>query len=323
MSVLFEHSLSDRGLQIDKRPPMESSSRPTKGQPAPAPYYLTQGDSALYCQTCGRVIGQRRANASKASSNEVKYCSDKCKRRKPSDNPDSFDRRVEDALLALLSGRPTAGHGDLVPPVKAQHKPAKGDPRIIVSIPELETAVFGDRTDPEKVYGRRKNRRSRFVRETGEWRSVDMEDPGKEVQGVDHEDGEEDDEVGGVKVKWNPSDDDSEDGEGSLPPSDDREGGGTAKPEETPEMLAKRRAGQKKAEEKELIKQAARRAVVFGLPVDAPAGKSSGKKGKAARAAADAEQPEKVRRKCECLMNGHVVEPSFAKGDWQLRWRED
>ncbi|RMZ02326.1 hypothetical protein D0860_07251 [Hortaea werneckii] len=269
--------------------------------------------------------GQRRANASKASSNEVKYCSDKCKRRKPSDHPVSFDRRVEDALLALLSGRPTAGHGDLVPPVKAQHKPAKGDARIIVSIPELETAVFGDRTDPEKVYGRRKNRRSRFVRETGEWRSVDMEDPGREVAGVEHADGKGEEEVGGVKVNWNPSDDDDEDedGDGGAPRGDDREGGGVAKPEETPEMLAKRRAGQKKAEEKELIKHAARRAVVFGLPVDAPAEKFGGKKGKAARAAADTEQPEKVRRKCECLMNGHVVEPSFAKGDWQIRWRED
>lgn len=51
--------LSDRGLRIDERSPMESSSRPTKGQPAPAPYYLTQGDSALYCQTCGRVIGKK------------------------------------------------------------------------------------------------------------------------------------------------------------------------------------------------------------------------------------------------------------------------
>jgi hypothetical protein len=29
-----------------------------------------------------------------------------------------------------------------------------------------------------------------------------------------------------------------------------------------------------------------------------------------------------ARRKCEALMNGSVVEPSFAKGNWAIRWRE-
>jgi hypothetical protein len=29
------------------------------------------------------------------------------------------------------------------------------------------------------------------------------------------------------------------------------------------------------------------------------------------------------RRKCEAVMSGQVVEPSFAKGDWSVRWRDE
>lgn len=71
--------------------------------------------------------------------------------------------------------------------------------------------------------------------------------------------------------------------------------------EETPEMLARRREGQRRAEEAEMVKAAARRGVVFGFQVS-----ESGEK-----------------RKCEAVMLGKVVEPSFAKGDWSVRWRED
>ena len=28
------------------------------------------------------------------------------------------------------------------------------------------------------------------------------------------------------------------------------------------------------------------------------------------------------RRKCEAIMNETVVEPSYAKGEWGIRWRE-
>lgn len=31
---------------------------------------------------------------------------------------------------------------------------------------------------------------------------------------------------------------------------------------------------------------------------------------------------EGERRKCEAVMNGKAVEPSFAKGSWSIRWRE-
>jgi hypothetical protein len=80
------------------------------------------------------------------------------------------------------------------------------------------------------------------------------------------------------------------------------EKGRAEREEESEEALTKRLEGQRIAEEKELVKRAARRGCVFGFVVK------------------DA-LPEN-RKMCEAIMNGNVVEPSFAKGDWCLRWRE-
>ena len=74
--------------------------------------------------------------------------------------------------------------------------------------------------------------------------------------------------------------------------------------DETEEMKAKRCEGQRKVHEKELVRSAARRGVVFGFLVPAADGKGE------------------ERRKCEAVMQGKVVEPSFAKGNWAVRWRE-
>lgn len=71
--------------------------------------------------------------------------------------------------------------------------------------------------------------------------------------------------------------------------------------EETGAMLEKRLAGQRRARHREMVRCAARRGVVFGFCE----GDSDDKK-----------------RKCEAVMLGKVVEPSFAKGDWSIRWRE-
>lgn len=101
---------------------------------------------------------------------------------------------------------------------------------------------------------------------------------------------------------------------------------------ETPELVAKRRAGQKRAEEREFVRCVVRRAVVFGVEVEGweGAGSSSGgsKKGKKGKGKGDevdevAETEVKPRRKCEACMQGVVVEPSFAKGDWCVRWRDE
>lgn len=79
-----------------------------------------------------------------------------------------------------------------------------------------------------------------------------------------------------------------------------------------PGSAEKRNEGQKRADERETVRRAARRAVVFGYPADdlGPP--------------VESRLPEaRPRRKCEAVMNGQVVEPSFAKGNWAIRWREE
>ena len=300
---------------------MDSWSRPSKGQAAPPPFYLTQGESARYCHTCGRIIGSRRTNSSKASSTGVKFCSDKCKHNKPK----AVDRNIETALLALLLGKdpqdPETSDADRPASSKAKQKAKKGDPRIIVTMSDIEIAVFGNMNDPEKVYGRNKNRAKRGLPDPEEWRSVDME--GEAPQTRPEPIGTSDDVS---------NDDDDELMQGDIisiqhhvrPPqlnsdvngSIGGEKGWSERIEETPEMLQKRLEGQKKAQNRELVRNAARRAVAFGLLVEEAIEQPKHKR-------KDAERPQEVRRKCEALMNGSVVDPSFAKGDWSIRWRED
>lgn len=370
---------------------MDSWSRPSKSQATPAPYYLTNPTEAKYCHTCGRIIGQRRAHTTKVgANNEVKYCSDRCKRNKPSTAPESVDVRIEKALQALLQGSDVPKEcrggqceiddGDDDPGSKAKserkkRQPAKkGDQRIIVPLSEVEEAVFGNRHDPEKTYGRRKNRAFRGVKDEGEWKSVDMVDrPNPLLTTTSNDSGHLTDDSanaydsydsdgstlsgGGVTVDpqaapvaVSPSDNTFIPPSKPLPGSHIRaaqtdselnfaaqggERGWAEKINETPEMLAKRREGQKKAEERELVRCVARRAVVFGLQIDGVGeaegemdigkGKKGGKKGR--KGAADEEESlemgKPARKKCEALMDGAVVEPSFAKGDWSIRWREE
>ncbi|KAI8618256.1 hypothetical protein BC830DRAFT_1109784 [Chytriomyces sp. MP71] len=61
--------------------------------------------------------------------------------------------------------------------------------------------------------------------------------------------------------------------------------------------------GMKFAQDRERVKCAARRLVVHGFRQD------------------DATMYGELRY-CEAITNGRVVEPSFAKGDWGVRWRE-
>lgn len=115
----------------------------------------------------------------------------------------------------------------------------------------------------------------------------------------------------------------------------------------------KQQAGQRKAQQREMVRRAARRAVVFGLPYysfnsshrgsKTVPGRRTGTTGDTIESFEDEiwektegsggsrgrgreEDPTATRRrtrKCEALMDGRVVEPSFAKGDWGIRWRED
>lgn len=231
-----------------------------------------------------------------------------------------MDERIESALLALLLGEEHQSPGTSCEMSKAKRKVKKGDPRIIVSMSDVETAVFGNVDDPERIYGRNKNRAKRGLPDAEEWRSVDMEDEVQQLQSrpvevsydvsiIDSALTESD--VVSIQNHVRPSQLNS-DVNGSI----GGEKGWSERIEETPEMLQKRLKGQKKAQNRELVRSAARRAVTFGLLVD-------GIYEQPTQNRTHCERPEKVRRKCEALMNGRVVDPSFAKGDWSIRWRED
>lgn len=206
---------------------------------------------------------------------------------------------------------------------------AKGDSRIIVECGTVEGIVFVREHDPSKTFGRRKNRAARGVVERPEdWRSVDMVDdpapaasrtsypfpPDSVASTSTHEadTASEDDDEGGVAL-GSPLPDQIPYGYGSgkvRPPQDVNdvnggvggEKGWAERIEETDDMKTKRREGQRKADEREMVRRAARRGVAFGFVVDNDEGEE--------------------RKKCEAVMKGVVVEASFAKGEWGIRWRE-
>jgi hypothetical protein len=329
---------------------MDSWSRPNKHATTPPPLYLTVGDSVPYCHSCGRVIGERR----KHGTTEVKYCSARCRNSKPG----PIDRKVEAAFAALLNGatpeslkegaeaeeqtKPTTGSKDAKDGKKQKKKGSKtikGDHRILIECQTVQDVVFPREKDPEKVYGRRKNRKARFVIEKPEdWRSVDMVDdnPNAKPHATNtigttsltseddnandtFSDSEPEEQEGGViledsKAPNDPSQrlpDQVEYGYGSgkvRPPQEQNDVNGSVggekgwaeRIEETEDMKAKRREGQRRADEREMVRKAARRGCAFGFAVEG----------------------EEEKRKCEAVMKGTVVEASFAKGEWAIRWRE-
>ena len=274
---------------------MDSWSRPGKSQPVPPPYYLTHPQTK-YCHTCGRVISERKSHkAAESSSTPAKYCGSRCRTSKPR----AKDRRVEAAFVALLDDK-TEFEGEEIPQavLDAKQKPkAKGEKRVTIPCSAVETLIYGDRTDPTKVYGRRKNRASRAIATPDD---SDGEGAGGMVYHV--EDG--DDAVptafaGKVRPAQHLA---------SVNGSIGGEKGRAEREAETAESAEKRVEGQKIADEKEGVKRAARRLCIFGVD------------GTGAGAGAGGGGEEK--RMCEAVMTGKIVEPSFAKGDWGVRWRE-
>ena len=102
-------------------------------------------------------------------------------------------------------------------------------------------------------------------------------------------------------------------------------------------MLQKRLEGQKRAEQRELVRCAARRLCAFGVLVDDLGGgedtggkevkakmKGKGKdRGKDGLVGSDgSDERQEIWKKCEAVMRGNVVEASYAKGEWGIRWRE-
>ncbi|KAM0426503.1 hypothetical protein ACHAPT_008194 [Fusarium lateritium] len=279
---------------------MDSWSRPSKSQATPAPYYLLpSGELTPYCHSCGRVISNRRTTA-KTNNTPVKYCSSRCRTNKPG----KVDRELERAFTQFLSaqdGDSTDVGGAIKGGSKQQKgKHSKGDSRILVPCSVVEEYVFGphrssmEESEPESEDG-----------------TMDTLPPDLAEAMSSRQD---------VELSGSPNGDKSIDGHvlarmavrsGTRirPPQSVSEVNGSVGGEkgraeriqETEAMLEKRREGQRRAKEREMTKCAARRGVVFGFPVD---------------------QDGQERRLCEAVMAGKVVEPSFAKGDWGIRWRE-
>ncbi|KAK5169194.1 uncharacterized protein LTR77_006503 [Saxophila tyrrhenica] len=194
----------------------------------------------------------------------------------------------------------------------------------MVQLSEVETAFYGDRSDPRKVYGRRKNRAFRGVVEK-EFKSVDMLDEGATAErpskglavdsllddGSEGSDGsipgQERFETSGVSLRIRPPQVKSD-----VNFSVGGERGWAEKIEETPEMQQKRVEGTRRAEEKEAVKQMARRAVVFGLPASHSGG-SAREEGRSAKRKSKRRERHEVGsegeeprvRKCEALMGAN------------------
>jgi hypothetical protein len=302
LATKSNHQPTLQSRHLAKMSWMDSWSRPSKSQATPPPLYLTQ-PSAKYCHTCGRIISPRKSHNAQ-SATPAKYCSSRCRGSKPG----LQDRRIESAFLALLEGR-TQFEGvdisdEIVKVVREGGKRkgrGKGEHRVIVPCSAVETLIFGSRTDETKSYGRKKNRASRAIKSDGEeWKSVDMVSD-------DEASGEGDDALikfttVGFAGKVRPPQEKTDINAGVG-----GEKGWAERMEETEEAAERRKKGQRVALEKEAVKQAARRGCVFGFDIKCDGGEEGNEGG---------------RRLCEALMNGNVVEPSFAKGDWGIRWRE-
>lgn len=271
---------------------MDSWSRPSKSQATPVPFYLLpDGESTPYCHTCGRVIGSRRTKAAGKKSEQTppKYCSQRCRTNKPN----KFDREIERIFLQFLSGEsPPNTINSREPRRKADQHNVKGDGRILVFCSTVEDHVFGPRRAQDEPLP---------VISSPEDNAVEsaMNVQGKDSCG-------EDIPAHSAKRAGNrirPSHAISD-----VNGSTEVEKGRIERLEETEYMVMKRKEGQLRTMEKERIKGAARRGVVFGFnELSADQVKNDS---------------ECDKRKCEAVMAGKVVEPSFAKGDWAIRWRE-
>jgi len=261
------------------------------------------------------VLGARKADASK-NGTPAKYCSTRCKSRKPG----AMDRRIEEVFVAMLQGTEIPSPNDKKEGESqhiedaAQHeesrhtrqdskkskKKVKGDARILASCAEVEKVVFGDRFDPEKTAGRNRDRAKRGIPDQEDWTSVDMVEGRDSLDETEVVDG---DLLARMSVRSGtrirPAQDVSEVNGGVG-----GEKGWAERTEENEEMLKKRLQGQQKAHEREMVRCAARRGVAFGFLLKS-------------------EEGGEERRKCESVMQGKVVESSFAKGDWAIRWRDE
>ncbi|KAF2153057.1 hypothetical protein K461DRAFT_277839 [Myriangium duriaei CBS 260.36] len=348
--------------------------RPTKQANVPPPLYLTSSDVS-YCHTCGRVIGSRKPKAV-APASRSRFCSEKCKRHRPSSSLTSIDRQIEDTLhrlldelslediVATLPESTRELHTALAKPVEDTRRRSgkKGDVRVLVPVGLVEGVVYGRLVSVNRRQERWRDRHAGDAEKEGakdgEGKDYDEAALGRALERLKA--------GGGVKAKV-------EKKEGGAEEDGDREesSGSDSDRDEERESIdpavaeQRRKDGQVRATQRERVKNACRRAVVFGLlspGVEAPVQKAEekvdlptsseqrpvkGKKGKKGKDDDEDDGPppakhaakqatgkhktadetaaptESSRKRCECIMRAEVVEPSFAKGDWGVRWAEN
>ncbi|KAL8827436.1 MAG: hypothetical protein Q9191_003184 [Dirinaria sp. TL-2023a] len=158
----------------------------------------------------------------------------------------------------------------------------------IVLCGEVEARVFGSPIDRGK-------------RNNGENTSSEERFDGKIMSGDERkeEEQEEDESDGGVAIhETRAGDDGNQNSEADLTPQ---------------------QAGRRRAANREKVRQAARRGVVFGFPIDI-----DGYTARDTRYSSNPEASQTVpsRIRAEAVQGGRVVEASFAKGEWGVRWRD-
>lgn len=306
---------------------MDTWSRPSKSQATPVPYYMIPGgENTPYCHSCGRVIGQRKTHAAASAKSEARYCSLRCRSHKPG----KLDREIERVFVGFLNGEAKlSDHADGADGDKhggkgRKGRKVKGDRRILVPCSAVEDVMFGRRSEGGHSDGSRTPEpETEHHEHAGEQLDGDIQAAENRIDGVDGPDG-----VNGYDGTGTSDEDIIIDGDilarmsirsGTRirPPQDVSEVNGSVGGEkgraerisENEDMLEKRRQGLRRTKEKDMVRSAARRGVVFGLTVDGGGSKGMG-------------NGIEERRMCEAVMNGKVVEPSFAKGDWCIRWRE-
>lgn len=285
-----------------------------------------------------------------------RFCTSRCRSESQHKKRDvkEQEKQIEETYVKLLQGQMVDGMEQLADgqadgKKKGKNggaKPKKGEGRV-VTLKEVETIVFGREKDAEKVYGRKKNRKSRALTSVGPNDEDPIASTDEESQSTSTKAGRpssRDSAIGGINIDALQLGDKAFDDEIAplpkgkshpytagghevarlavrsgtriRPPQEVSEVNGSvggekgraerkAESEEMKEEIRQKKAeGDRKAQQKEMIKSVARRGVVFGFDVSS--------------------SPDGNKKTCECVMpGGKVVEPHFAKGNWGIRWRGD
>ena len=270
----------------------------------------------------------RHSHLKAPKSTPPKFCSDKCRAGKPrypatsplfSDSPStvsslkspntsttvdpatwSLEARIEALFVDLLDG----ANDD---PNKSINHGIKGDRRRIVMCQEVESSVFGGVQEPssEEVTSGRRQKKKRGLPE-----GTESNEP-TAFSGSDLDEYALEDEVGGVPIYLD------------LPKKTEKRSNNSNVENENFQLteadLLRRKAGQEKADQRELVRQAGRRGVVFGF-WHSKLTPDQRRQGATAGISTAGEEEEVAKRKVEIVQRGKVVEGSFAKGEWGVRW---